>query len=209
MKPIKTTQTILFALAIAVAAVGCKTKSPSITKLPESPTGSATATTTPSNIGDGKALADDANKPSSQELANPAIMDPDKRKDWPRDREIFKSDTVHFDYDSSTLKSEDKAKLAAVAEYLKAHATDAVEIEGHCDERGTEEYNRSLGERRALALREELIRLGVSPSRVDTLSFGEDRPAETGHNEASYRKNRRGEFILEKSQNLVGLNASL
>ena len=84
-----------------------------------------------------------------------------------------------------------------------------VEIEGHCDVRGTEEYNRSLGERRALALREELIRLGIEASRVDTISYGEDRPAVAGNDEAAYRKNRRAEFVLEKHQNLVGLDSPI
>jgi len=80
---------------------------------------------------------------------------------------------------------------------LKANSLDAVEIDGHADERGTEGYNRSLGERRALALREELIRLGIDGSRVDTTSFGKDRPVDPGHTEASHKKNRRGEFLLE------------
>ena len=105
------------------------------------------------------------------------------------------------------IQSDEKAKVSAVADYLKANGQDAVEIEGHCDVRGTEEYNRSLGERRALAVREELIRLGVDASRVDTVSFGEDRPADPGRDESAYRKNRRGEFVLEKHQTLVGLNS--
>src|SRR5437899_12093675 len=91
---------------------------------------------------------------------------------------------------------EEKPKVAKVAEYLKTRASDAVRVDGHCDERGTEEYNRSLGERRALALREELVRLGIDPTRVDTISYGEDRPADPGHDESAWRKNRRGEFIL-------------
>lgn len=69
-------------------------------------------------------------------------------------------------------------------------------MDGHCDERGTEEYNRSLGERRAQGIREFLAREGVDASRVRTISFGEDKPVETGHNEAAWSKNRRGEFIL-------------
>jgi peptidoglycan-associated lipoprotein len=72
----------------------------------------------------------------------------------------------------------------------------ALLVEGHCDERGTEEYNRSLGERRALALREALASQGVSPMRVTTRSFGEDRPAVPGNNESAYRQNRRGEFVV-------------
>ena len=126
------------------------------------------------------------------------MSDPNLRKDWPRDREMFKSDTVHFEYDSSVVKSGEKSKVAAVASYLKANTADAVEIEGHCDERGTEEYNRSLGDRRALALREALAAQGVDPMRVDTISYGKDRPVDTGKSEAAHRKNRRGEFVLEK-----------
>jgi peptidoglycan-associated lipoprotein len=68
-------------------------------------------------------------------------------------------------------------------------------VEGNCDERGTEEYNRSLGERRALALRESLISLGIEATRVDTISYGEDKPVATGHDEAAWKQNRRGDFI--------------
>jgi len=94
------------------------------------------------------------------------------------------------------VKSSEKSKAAAVADYLKGNAAAAVKVEGHCDERGTEEYNRSLGERRALACREELIRLGIDANRVDTISYGEDRPADPGHDESAWKKNRRGEFVL-------------
>jgi peptidoglycan-associated lipoprotein len=110
--------------------------------------------------------------------------------------EIFKSDTVHFDFDSSVVKPDEGSKVAAVADYLKANAGEAVRIEGHCDERGTEEYNRALGERRALALREELARLGLDPMRVDTISFGKDKPEASGHDESAWKQNRRGVFIL-------------
>jgi peptidoglycan-associated lipoprotein len=126
------------------------------------------------------------------------MSNPDIRKDWPRDRQVFKAYTVHFEYDSSAVKPGEKSKVKAVADYLKANTADAVEIEGHCDERGTEEYNRSLGDRRALALREALAAQGVDPMRVDTISYGKDRPVDTGKSEAAHRKNRRGEFVLEK-----------
>ena len=72
----------------------------------------------------------------------------------------------------------------------------AVLVEGNCDERGTEEYNRSLGERRALAGREYLIKLGIDADRVDTITYGEDRPADPGHNEAAWAKNRRDDFVV-------------
>jgi peptidoglycan-associated lipoprotein len=128
-----------------------------------------------------------------------AQTDPSIREKWVRNREVFKEYTVHFEYDSSSVKSAEKPKLAAVADYLKNHTQDALEIEGHCDERGTEEYNRSLGERRALALREQLIALGIDPSKIDTKTLGKDRPVDSGHNEAAWKQNRRGEFLLEEA----------
>jgi peptidoglycan-associated lipoprotein len=141
----------------------------------------------------------DAGKVQNDERVNPtSLTDPDVRKTWPRDRSVFKAYTVYFDFDSSSPKHSEDSKIAAVAAYLKAHGSDAVEIEGHCDERGTEEYNRSLGERRALALREALSRQGVSATIIDTVSYGKDKPASSGHTEAAWKKNRRGEFLLEK-----------
>jgi len=111
-------------------------------------------------------------------------------------REQFKANTVYFDFDKSVVKADGKENIQAVASYLKAHSDNKVAIEGHCDERGTEEYNRSLGERRALSARDALIAVGIGADRVVTRSFGEDKPAELGHDEAAWGKNRRGEFIL-------------
>ena len=112
------------------------------------------------------------------------------------DRETFKGNTVYFEYDKSAIKSSELAKIAAVAEHLKSHADASLAVEGHCDERGTEEYNRSLSERRALSIRERLVNLGVSADRVTTEAFGEDKPADLGHDDSAWSKNRRGEFIL-------------
>jgi len=86
--------------------------------------------------------------------------------------------------------------LQASAAVLKRHPNIRIAIEGHCDEKGTEEYNRALGDRRALALREALAKLDVSPSRLDTISYGKDRPVDTGKTEAANRLNRRGEFVV-------------
>jgi peptidoglycan-associated lipoprotein len=115
---------------------------------------------------------------------------------WVENAEQFKADTIHFAYDSSAVRSADKSKIAEVANYLKSNPQAAVRVEGNCDERGTEEYNRSLGERRALAAREELVRLGIPFDHVDTISYGEDKPAETGHTPAAWEKNRRDDFVL-------------
>ena len=123
----------------------------------------------------------------------PAPGDFDK---YTPDAEIFKAYTVYFDFDSSVLKTSEKTKVASVAEHMKANPTHAVKVEGNCDERGTEEYNRALGERRALAVREELVRLGVSAALIPTTSYGKDKPVDPGHNEAAWSKNRRDDFIL-------------
>ncbi len=112
------------------------------------------------------------------------------------DRETLASYTVYFGYDRSSIQAGELAKVEAVADYLNAESESFVKIEGHCDERGTDEYNRALGERRALSIREVLIRLGISPDRVTTESWGEDRPAVVGETEEAYAKNRRGEFVL-------------
>jgi len=108
----------------------------------------------------------------------------------------FKGDTVYFDFDKATIKSGETSKLDSIASRMKSMQGKALRIEGHCDERGTEEYNRSLGERRAQALREYLVRAGMDAQMIDTISYGEDRPAVPGHNEAAFSKNRRGEFVV-------------
>ena len=181
-------------LILTVAAVGCRKRPGQITPLPGSRAGNVPEATTAPPLTDNNPALKGENTPGGGGFPVP---NPDERKNWPRDREIFKSDTVHFDFDRSDVKADEKPKISAVADYLKANGMDAVEIEGHCDERGTEEYNRSLGERRALALREQLINLGVDPNRIDTISYGKDRPVDPGHDENAWRQNRRGEFILE------------
>jgi peptidoglycan-associated lipoprotein len=112
------------------------------------------------------------------------------------ENQIFKGKTVYFEFDKATIKSSEVSKIEEVASGMKGLAGKALRIEGHCDERGTEEYNRSLGERRALAVREALVRAGVDPNLIDTISYGEDRPADPGHNPEAWAKNRRGVFVV-------------
>jgi len=102
---------------------------------------------------------------------------------------------VLFDFDSARIRPSEGSKLEAVAAYLKSNPGKLV-IEGYCDERGTAEYNRALGERRALAARDELVKLGIDASRMSTISYGKDRPVDPGHDEAAWAKNRRCEFVV-------------
>lgn len=112
------------------------------------------------------------------------------------DREMFAAQTVYFGFDRTELKSEDANKVDAVAVALSNSPENKILVEGHCDERGTEEYNRALGERRALSIRDILVEKGISPDRIRTMTFGEDRPADPSLSETAYRLNRRGEFVL-------------
>ncbi len=114
------------------------------------------------------------------------------------DRLVFAASTIHFDYDKAILKAAELGKLQPVIAALKAAPQNKLRVEGHCDERGTEEYNRALSERRALAIRTQLIKSGIAPSRVTTSGLGEDKPAALGHDDAAWAKNRRGELILLK-----------
>ena len=114
-----------------------------------------------------------------------------------QDFKVNVGDTVHFAYNEYNIQDTDKNTLQKQATWLNKYPGVQLTIEGDCDERGTEEYNRSLGERRALALREQLISLGINPSIIDTVSYGKDRPADPGHDESAWKQNRRGEFLLE------------
>jgi peptidoglycan-associated lipoprotein len=111
------------------------------------------------------------------------------------DHAPFVADTVYFDYDSAKVKPSEVSKLEAVATVMKSSSKSLV-VEGYTDERGTAEYNRALGERRAQSCREELVHLGVSASRITTISYGKERPADPAHDEAAWAKNRRCEFGL-------------
>ncbi|MBI3192593.1 MAG: OmpA family protein, partial [Pedosphaera parvula] len=115
-----------------------------------------------------------------------------------KDASFFGPNTVYFDFDRSTVRAGERVKVEEVALYLKGDGNVKLLVEGHCDERGTEEYNRALGERRALSLREYLVNLGIGPGRIYTISYGEDQPAVPGHSEAAWAKNRRGSFVLLK-----------
>ena len=108
----------------------------------------------------------------------------------------FKPETVFFAFDDYTLAQDAQTQLQALADYLKTNPQSVVQIEGHCDERGSIEYNLALGERRAQSVKNYLAQLGVDPARLSTISYGEEKPAVEGHDEAAWSKNRRAEFTL-------------
>lgn len=110
----------------------------------------------------------------------------------------FESESIYFDFDKSELLPDSRVILAKKAKWLRENQGYSVRIEGHCDERGTNEYNLALGERRANTAWKFLNALGISGSRITSVSYGEEKPAATGHNEQAWSKNRRDEFRLIK-----------
>ena len=105
-------------------------------------------------------------------------------------------DRVFFDYDQTDIKPEGQQTLQKQAEWLRRYPNIAVTIEGHCDERGTREYNLALGERRATAVKNVLAALGIPANRVSTISYGKERPAVVGSNDQAWAQNRRGVTIV-------------
>ena len=112
------------------------------------------------------------------------------------DLRVNVGDTVHFDYNQYNLRDEDRGILQRQAAWLQKYPQVRVTVEGHCDERGTREYNLALGARRANAVKEYLVGLGVSGGRVDTISYGKERPICTQSSEDCYAQNRRGVTVV-------------
>lgn len=106
-------------------------------------------------------------------------------------------DRVFFGYDQHDLTTEARGTIERQAQWLKTYPNVSITIEGHCDERGTREYNLALGEKRAMAVRNYLIANGVEPSRVQTISYGKERPAVLGSDETSWAQNRRGVVVVQ------------
>ena len=103
---------------------------------------------------------------------------------------------IHFDYDKYNIRPDAVPVLEANASWLKKHPTVKILIEGHCDERGTEEYNLSLGEKRAKSTMEYLMSLGISADRIRIISYGKSQPLDPGHDETAWAKNRRAQFLI-------------
>ncbi len=107
---------------------------------------------------------------------------------------------IHFGFDDTIVQKTDEPTLYSIGSYLATHLQATLSIAGYCDERGTVEYNIALGDRRAQAARDFIARLGVSPARVRTVSYGKENPVDPGHDEAAWARNRRDEFALGAAQ---------
>jgi len=189
MKTMKLIYPLAFALAITLATTGCHNHKPGkVTLLPGSAQTGLTDQNNQNTLPPGNPVNPDS---GVIPVANATDFD-----NMTEDRAALAAYTIHFAFDSAAIKSSEQASLQSVASALSADANLKLLIEGNCDERGTEEYNRSLGERRALAAREALAKEGLDPSRVRTISYGKDKPADPGHDESAWAKNRRDDFVL-------------
>ena len=204
---------ITLAVTLAVVAVGCKKNKPGLTPIPgqgtvgsgfnNGPAGTMMSNPGGNRLNDGNRFDNNdfgqgSDFSQGNEFGNGQDYDlPNNPDDFANKVETrLDSSTVYFDFDRYNVNASELPKIITVADMLKEKPSARLRIEGHCDERGTEEYNRTLGERRALSVRDVLIKEGIASSRITTESWGEDKPAAEGDTESAYSKNRRGEFVL-------------
>ena len=135
-----------------------------------------------------------AEKAKQEELARQQAIEEERLKEAQEARDMFLNDDIYFEFDSSILTSEAQLLLKKKAEWLQNNPQAMSTIEGHCDDRGTNEYNLALGDRRATSAKTFLADLGISASRLTTISYGEERPVDPGQNEEAWAKNRRCRF---------------
>jgi peptidoglycan-associated lipoprotein len=203
MKNANSIGTFLLSMVLAAGMTGCKTKQ-MVTPIPKGagpPTSETPAPTPTPRPAPGPGNGETIPTPPA---VNPEPLAQDYKAYGPlfagdhnEDRDKFKADTIYFEFDSSAIKPSEEIKLQEVANYFKDNKKmEGLILEGNCDEHGTEKYNLSLGERRALAAREYLANLGVDPARLKTVTYGSSRPADPGHNESAWKKNRRTDFVL-------------
>src|SRR5215510_13182770 len=182
---------VVVVLVVAVVVMGCGKKQPAIPKpLPPPPASAAppavpTAPPPPQRV-------DDALPVPPQPVADDTIANR-SLDDLNRDSPLK---PVFFGLDSADLDDTGRAAASANADVLKKYSTWVVTVEGHCDERGTAEYNLALGERRATAVKTYLTSLGISPDRIRTVSYGKEFPFNPGHTEDAWAQNRRGHFVI-------------
>jgi peptidoglycan-associated lipoprotein len=176
------------ALIVSMTAGACAKKAPPVTKPAPAPTGGAATTPPPAPpepVSEPEVVPP---MPVAEDAIGSKSLD-DLNRDSPLK-------PVFFELDSSELSGSGQATLQENAGVLKKYATWQITIEGHCDERGSAEYNLALGERRALAARDYLVSLGIPATRVRTVSYGKEFPFDPARNEAAYANNRRAHFVI-------------
>jgi peptidoglycan-associated lipoprotein len=189
MKTNKLMHLLAFCLALIVAGAGCRKQTSNLTPIPGAEGPKIAEETTPP-------LNAEPMVNTNESVGSIPLAPPSNPNDYNEDTNALAAETIHFRFDSSVVRKDEQVHIESAVAALRMDPNVKVRLEGNCDERGTEEYNRSLGERRALAVRESMVKLGIDPARILTMSYGADRPVDPGHDEAAWKKNRRVDFIL-------------
>ncbi len=190
-RPLMRTSSLLISLIFGIGFAGCSKKprqpatqapAPAITPIPEPETAAPTPEPYSPGTEDRLARVDESEDILSQSLENINAQSP--------------LTDIPFDYDSAALSSRARSLLESHARWLLRYPSVTILVEGHCDERGTVQYNLALGERRADATYNYLVGLGVLETRVKKISYGKEFPSDLGHNEAAWARNRRGHIVI-------------
>ena len=172
----------IFLLIVQFSFIGCQKKA---TKIPESTLPSMEQVKT-----EHTQKEPETEEPTGKKLSESDISE----KEIKKEPLVFQE--IYFDFDKYNIRPDMREILAHHARLLKENPTIKLRIEGHCDERGTIEYNLALGERRANSVKNYLVNYGIDPNRLTTISYGEERPKDPRHNEEAWAKNRRVEFVI-------------
>ena len=194
-------QRLIALAAVAFFVAACETASQTSTDSAgesSSSTASSSVSTSSSSGSSGSSNSSNSSNSSSSSSSSSsgAASSSSGGVDSAADKLAAVGNTVYFGYDSAVLDGNSQATLFRQAAFLKGNPSLTVTIEGHCDERGTREYNLALGERRAAAARDYLLAQGVDPARIRVISYGKERPVAAGSNETSWSKNRRAATVL-------------
>ncbi len=164
------------------------------------PDGSAIGTIDPFDLAHERALSPEEEAAKRRAIEEQLLMDEqhltDEQKRQAMLRQQFVTEDIYFGFDQAVITPEAQEVLRNVAEFLRENPRVSMVIEGHCDDRGTAEYNLALGERRALAAKAFLMNMGISGSRLMTISYGEERPKDPRKTEEAWAKNRRAHFVI-------------
>jgi peptidoglycan-associated lipoprotein len=177
---------VLLGPALLMSACGGKKRGPAVATGSGGSTGSETGTEQPVDSGPDIRSVD----PDAAAGRDFAVSDPSG--------EGGPLEDIHFEYDQADLTDQARGILERNAQWINAHPAAKVRVEGHCDDRGTVEYNLALGERRAQSTRDYLVSLGVAGDRLATVSYGKERPVDTGMSESAYARNRRAHFAVSR-----------
>jgi peptidoglycan-associated lipoprotein len=140
---------------------------------------------------------DEARRQAEEQRLREQALKDEAAKNAQASKDAFSAEDVYFEFDSAVLSADAQEVLKQKAQWMESNSNAMAVVEGHCDERGTNEYNLALGDRRATAAKVFMTNLGISDSRLSTVSYGEEKPVDTGTTEDAYAKNRRDHFELK------------